>query len=175
MDQPAPIAPHLSALQEFYQGEVLGEAMFDLMLESLHTDAERYKIELMLQLETETKARLRPVLAAQGLSLREDPAMRSSGEQFARALATVSWAEKMIALHRSVAEVYLPRYRDLTGTLPEALRAVGDSMVEHEQALVDMTWRELNGQSDRSDGPVLRLLRHPLPRPLPPPGRAGAR
>ena len=41
--------------------------MFDSMLRSARDDSERYKIALMLQLETETKARLRPHLAAQGL------------------------------------------------------------------------------------------------------------
>jgi len=31
------------ALQEFYQGEILGEAMFDAMLQSARSDSERYK------------------------------------------------------------------------------------------------------------------------------------
>jgi hypothetical protein len=160
-----PAAAHLAALEEFYQGEVLGEAMFDAMLAPLSDAAERYKMALMLQLETETKARLRPVLAAQGLPVQEDPQMRPRGEQFARDLASSSWQEKMSALHRAVADTYLPRYRELAGCLPATLRAVGESMVEHEQALVDMTWRELNGQADRSDEPLLKLLQFPLKRP----------
>jgi hypothetical protein len=159
-------APPLAALEEFYQGEVLGEAMFDHMLAPLTDPGERYKMALLLQLETETKARLRPVLAAQGLSVQEDPQMRPRGEQFARDLAASTWQEKMTALHRAVADTFLPRYRELTEGLPAALRAVGDSMVEHEQALVDMTWRELNGQADRSDEPLLRLLHFPLQRPV---------
>jgi hypothetical protein len=165
MDRSASTAPHLAALQEFYQGEILGEAMFDAMLQSARSDSERYKIALMLQLETETKARLRPYLAAQGLPLQEDPQMRPRGEQFARELARATWTEKMQALEQSISRTWLPRYRELTATLPPPLRAIGQSMVAHEQALLDMARRELAGQSHLADQPVRDLLAHPLPRP----------
>jgi hypothetical protein len=165
MERSVPAAAHLAALEEFYQGEVLGEAMFDAMLESARDESERYKIGLMLQLETETKARLRPILAGQGLSLQEDPQMRPRGAQFARALAQADWNEKMHALAQSVGDTWLPRYRALTATLPASLRAVGESMVEHEQALLDMARRELGAESEPSDQPVRDLLANPLPRP----------
>jgi hypothetical protein len=159
-------APHLAALQEFYQGEILGEAMFDAMLQSARTESERYKIALMLQLETETKARLRPHLAALGLPLQEDPQMRPRGEQFARELQQATWNEKMRALEHSIGHIWLPRYRELTAALPAPLRAIGESMVAHEQALLEMVRRELAGEPDRSDEPVRSLLAHPLSRPV---------
>ena len=165
MDRSASSAPHLAALQEFYQGEILGEAMFDAMLQSASNESERYKIALMLQLETETKARLRPHLAAQGLPLQEDPQMRPSGERFARELQQATWSEKMRALAQSLSQTWLPRYRELTATLPPSLRAIGESMVAHEQALLEMAQREARGESHRSDEPVRDLLAHPLPRP----------
>ncbi len=165
MDRSASNAPPLAALQEFYQGEILGEATFDTMLQSARDESERYKIALMLQLETETKARLRPHLAAQGLSLQEDPQMRPQGEQFARELEKASWNEKMQALAQSLSQTWLPRYRELTATLPPPLRTVGESMVAHEQALLEMARRELAGEAERSDEPVRDLLVNPLPRP----------
>jgi hypothetical protein len=165
MSPSAQPAPHLAALQEFYQGEILGEAMFDSMLQSALDESERYKLALMLQLETETKARLRPALAAQGLPLQEDPQMRPRGQQFAKGLAGASWSEKMRALADSISETYLPRYRELTATLPPHLRAIGQSMVAHEMALLEMARRELGGESHHSDEPVRELLAHPLPRP----------
>lgn len=158
-------AAALAALQEFYQGEILGEAMFDAMLADAENDEQRYKLGLLLQLESETKVRLRPAVAAAGLPLREDPAMRPEGERFARELKTASWDRKMKALHDAVAGHYLPHYRQLASRLPPTLRAVGDSMVEHEQALADMAWRELNGQAGRSAEPLLRQLAHPLAPP----------
>jgi len=171
---PAPeaaLAPHLAALQEFYQGEILGEAMFDAMLADLDDEQQRYKTGLLLQLESETKVRLRPVLAALGLSLQEDPAMRPEGERFARDLKTASWAGKMKALHDAVAGHYVPRYRALAALLPPDLQAVGVAMVEHEEALAEMAWRELNGQAHRSDEPLQRLLNFGL---SPPGGGTGA-
>jgi hypothetical protein len=163
---PSVQAPHLAALQEFYQGEILGEAMFDSMLRSAGDESERYKIALMLQLETETKARLRPFLVAEGLPLQEDPRMRPEGEQFARELQSATWNQKMQALAESIGKTWLPRYRELTSILPPALRAVGESMVRHEQALFEMARRELAGESDRSDEPVRDLLINRLPRPV---------
>jgi hypothetical protein len=163
--QPKAAAAHHAALMEYYQGEVLGEAMFDSMLAGLSDEIERYKMGLLLQLETETKARLRPVLAAQGLPVQEDPSMRPQGERFARELQSASWAEKMSALHKAVAETYLPRYRELASQLPAVLRDVGEIMVEHESALVEMTRREIDGQAERSDQPLLKLLQFPLSRP----------
>jgi len=165
MKQSGQAAPHLAALDEFYQGEILGEAMFDAMLQSARDESERYKIGLMLQLETETKARLRPILAGQGVSLQEDPQMRPRGAQFAHALAQARWEDKMRALEQSLSETWLPRYRALTATLPAPLRAIGESMIAHEQALLEMARRELGGESERSDQPVRDLLANPLPRP----------
>jgi hypothetical protein len=166
MNPSGPAARHLAGLQEFYQGEILGEALFDTMLHSARNESERYKIALMLQLETETKARLRPILAAQGLPLQEDPGMRPEGERFARELEGATWKEKMQALADSIGRTYVPRYRELTGSLPPPLRAVGESMVAHEQALLEMARRELAGDSKRSDEPVRDLLINPLPRPV---------
>src|ERR1700739_142741 len=156
--------PHLAALQEFYQGEILGEAMFDAMLRSARDASERYKIALMLQLETETKARLRPFLAAQGLPLQEDPQMRPQAEEFARKWADASWHEKMSELARSIDETWLPRYRALTATLPASLRAVGESMLAQEQPLLKRPRRELAGTAESAQ-PVRHLLAHALPRP----------
>jgi hypothetical protein len=156
--QAAALEPHVAALQEFYQGEILGEAMFDAMLPDLEDGQQRYKVGLLLQLESETKVRLRPAVAAAGLPLQEDPRMRPDGEKFARDLRSASWAGKMQALHDAVAGHYVPHYRKLAALMPPELREVGDSMVEHEEALAEMAWRELNGQGHRSDEPLLRLL-----------------
>ena len=91
--------------------------------------------------------------------------MRLRGAQFAQALVAASWTAKMSALHQALAETYLPRYRDYAAAMPPALHAIAQSMVEHEQALLEMTRRELDGDSQRSDEPVRDLLAHPLPRP----------
>ena len=52
----------MQGLNELYQGEVIGEVIFDRMLSFYKEPEIYYKIAVMLQLETETKARLRPTL-----------------------------------------------------------------------------------------------------------------
>ena len=56
-------------LVEMYQGEVIGEVLFNAMLSLFPEPDHQYKSATMLQLETETKARLRPALLELGASL----------------------------------------------------------------------------------------------------------
>ena len=58
-------------LSELYQGEILGEVLFDQMLSYFQSPDKQYKLSLLLQLETETKARLRPTLVLLGIDLVE--------------------------------------------------------------------------------------------------------
>ena len=46
----------------YYQTEVLGEALFESLITKFQEPDYRYKIGSLLQLETETKARLRPAM-----------------------------------------------------------------------------------------------------------------
>jgi hypothetical protein len=157
-------------LIELYQGEVLGEALFSAMLASAENDNQRLKLGSMLQLETETKARLRPVMVALGLSIEEDPAMREQALATASALADASWTDKMTALNHELGTTFVPRYAEIA----EHARAAGnkshaklaDSMVVHEAALLELTRRELNGESASSVEPVVKLLTYPFPAPI---------
>ncbi len=49
-------------LVEFYRGEVIGEAIYSALIEATNDSVERLKLAHLLQLETETKAWLRPHL-----------------------------------------------------------------------------------------------------------------
>jgi hypothetical protein len=124
----------------------------------------------MLQLETETKARLRPAMVALGLSIQEDPAMREQALATASALAGASWIEKMTALNHELTTTFVPRFAEIA----EHAHAAGnqshaelaDSMVAHEAALLELTRRELNGEGCSSVEPVAMLLTYPLAAPI---------
>lgn len=90
----------------------------------------------MLQLETETKARLRPALLERGLPLVEDAGMRAEGEQVAAALAPMPWRAKMARLVDGVGGRYLPRYQEIADGAAAADAEVATSMVVHEEALL---------------------------------------
>lgn len=64
---------------EMYQGEVLGEALFDRMLKSFDDPIQHYKVATMLQLESETVTRLRPTMLELGLDLSATEKSRALG------------------------------------------------------------------------------------------------
>ena len=72
-----------SALEEQYQGEVAGETSICQLLKQFTSPRQQYLLGSMLQLETETKARLRPAAAKLGISLIESDSARASGEALA--------------------------------------------------------------------------------------------
>ena len=155
---------YLKGIVELYQGEVLGEVVFDHLLRTVEGNEQRYKVATMLQLETETKARLRPLLVRRGLDLCEDPAFRAEGTAIAEALAPLPWQEKMNALYQTLRDRFVPRYKEIAAMAPPEDADVTASMVEHESALLEMARRELSGMVDRSAEPVVALLKFPLPR-----------
>jgi hypothetical protein len=48
----------LKGVMELYQGEVMGEVIFYELLRTAEDDNQRYKLATILQLKSETKARL---------------------------------------------------------------------------------------------------------------------
>jgi hypothetical protein len=155
----------MKGVSELYQGEALGEVVFGGLLKTAENDEQRYKLGTMLQLETETKARLRPLAFRHGLDLAEDPAFRAEGMSVVEGLSRMSWQQKMQSVHDVLRDRYIPRYKEITAIAPAEDREIAESMVEHETALFEMARRELSGMSDRSAEPVVALLKYPLPRP----------
>jgi hypothetical protein len=156
---------YLKGIVELYQGEVLGEVVFDQFLRTSENDEQRYKIATMLQLETETKARLRPLVLRRGLELGEDPTYRAEGMAIAEAMGALPWRDKMSALYETLRDRFVPRYKEIAAMAPPEDADVTASMVEHESALLEMARREVSGMADRSVESVVALLKYPLPPP----------
>lgn len=145
----APTYAYSEGLRVFYDGEVLGEAIYSALLSMTEEPLERLKFAHLLQLETETKAWLRPYLLAAGESVVESPTIRAQGLDIAQA-QPAAWNDKMTALvaviEADFAALYC-RYGDAArsrGSMQEA--AVCDFMVEHELAQVEFARRELAGK-----------------------------
>ncbi len=149
-------------LVELYQGEVLGEVLFDQVLSAFTEPDKRYKIEVMLQLETETKARLRPAMVALGLDLREQPETRQLGLDIAAGLKGVSWTDAMVAIRDSVAPAIV-RYKAIAASAPAEYQSLAEAMVTHEQSLCDFAERELAGETAISIDVISSQLQYPLP------------
>jgi hypothetical protein len=151
-------------IEEMYQGEIIGEVALNGML-PLFTEAERqYKLATILQLETETKARLRPTLLRLGIELGEQEASRNAGQQMADAMRGKTWQEAMATLRDGV-EPYVRRYQEILESTPSEYRDIAESMVVHEQSIVDFAVLELDGHGERSVKSIEAQLKFKLPRP----------
>lgn len=131
---------------------------------SLEPDAERrYKWGTILQLETETKARLRPFLTRLGLSIAQDDVRERIGN-FAKSFASKSWSDHMNDLV-GITGFYVEKFRAIENAAPDSEREVTHSMVVHEAAIKRFAELELAGDSANSLNDVIAQLRYPLVKP----------
>lgn len=158
---------YTDGLVAFYGGEIIGEAIYSGLLECANDPFERLKLAHLLQLETETKAWLRPHMILAGLSIAEPSESRETGLKFVAALAKLDWPGKMKALVDLVPEsaqqyrAFAEAARD-RGDAQQA--AVCDFMVEHELGQAEFARLELEGaELFISLAPILRQSRYPLP------------
>ena len=151
-----------SSLMEYYQGELLGEAAMEQLLEYFDEPAQQAKLAVLLQLETETKARLRPALLKLGLPLTMEDSSREEARTIAGAFADLSWDQAMAAMCEQLPSV-VQQYREIADSAPEEYRELAESMVVHEQSLLDFATLEANGNSTHSLDAVTAQLHFKLP------------
>ena len=149
-------------LQELYQGEIIGEVAFDALLAEFDEPNLCYKIVTVLQLETETKARLRPTLMQLGLNSAEDQASRVAGQHLAASVKGLDWQAAMGVL-RDAVEPYLAHYQMIADKAPEQYRVLAQSMVEHEHAVYRFLDLESAGETKNTLDDVIDQLINPLP------------
>jgi hypothetical protein len=157
-------AEYLNAVNKYmYQGEVLGEALLACYVGLKEDAARRYKWGTILQLETETKARLRPFLTKLGLSIAQDDT-RDVVAEFAKNFTSKSWGDHMQEL-AGITDVYLEKFRTIATAAPDDEREVTHSMVLHEAAINRFANLELHGDSANSLNDVIAQLQYPLTKP----------
>jgi len=157
-------AEYLSAVNQImYQGEVLGEALLNCYV-SLETDPiHRYKWGTLLQLESETKVRLRPFMTQLGLSIAQEDQTKNIAE-FAKGFASKSWRRHMEETAHITA-IYVEKFREIENAAPDTEREVAHSMVVHEAAINKFTQLELAGDERNSLDDVIVQLKYPLVAP----------
>jgi hypothetical protein len=156
-------AEYLKGVNEYlYQGEVLGEFFFHAYL-AQETDPERrFKWATLMQLESETKTRLRPFLSRLGLSVVEVDPRQQLGEYVA-SYHSKTWRQHMAEL-KDFTEDYLKKFRELDSAAPESERKVTHSMIPHEEAIRNFAMLELAGDAAGSLNDVIAQLNYPLVR-----------
>ena len=150
-------------LSEEYQGEVIGEVFFGGLLERFDSPEHRYKLATLLQLETETKARLRPAALELGVELAEFDESRKLGHDFIKSCDGMDWKAMMTYL-ATIVEPYVKRYSDIAEIAPPEYKEVADSMVVHERSVQTFARLEASGETEHSLDDVIKQLKFPLKR-----------
>lgn len=146
-----------ACLREMYTGEVFGEAFAHALMLVAKNDRERHHFAVLMQLETETKARLRPVLYAHGLTL-EQTADLSQIDAVVSAYKTMEFKE-FAELLRPRIEWFVNRYEAIAELAPESDRETALSMVRHEHAILSWLQQESNGATTSSLDDMLAELK----------------
>jgi len=163
------MSSYAEALQEFYDGEVGGEALYSTLLRSARNQDEILKWSTLLQLETETKAWLRAPMIAHGMSIVEQAEEREKAVGLAQMIKSLEWSDLMQQMQHVLNTDIVPKYQRQVDAARE--RGKRDEvevcvfMVEHEKAQAEFARRELAGASiDESLAPVVKFLKYPIKR-----------
>jgi len=123
-----------------------------------------YKVGSILQLETETKARLRPAILELGGSVEELERSREAGRNRAASISVGNW-EEFVALLNKVGQPLTNRQREVSEIAPPPYRELALSMKVHGESIQNFTERELAGERAHSIDEVVAQLKFPLQRP----------
>ena len=150
-----------ACIRELYESEILGERLFLALVAEAKGPRDRYHFGTLLQLESETKARLRPLLCKHGVSLDEtmDLALVDLAVEAYRGMTSQDFA----ALNVPVLEEYLARFDAIAKVGNEDDREILESMVRHEAAIVRWAAMERDGKTDGSLDDIISQLNYPLP------------
>ena len=152
-----------ACISELYHSEVLGEQVFLALLAAARNDREGYHFGTLLQLESETKTRLRPFLHKHKLELVEQQNMSEQVDGFVALYKGSSWLDFLSAL-KPVVDQFLGRFREIALMGPEEDQGVLQSMVTHEEAFSYWIEKETAGEEGALDAAISQL-QYPLTAP----------
>src|SRR5580700_3465846 len=146
--------------RELYESEILGETLFLALVQEAKSPRDRYHLGTLLQLESETKARLRPLLFKHGVSLSEVTDL-SLVELAIGAYRDMTWRD-FAGLNVPVIEEFLARFQAIVKVGDEVDHEILESMVRHEAAILRWATMERDGIVDGSLDDVIAHLNYPL-------------
>ena len=152
-----------ACINELYQSEVLGEAAFLALIKVAKNEREKYHFGTLLQLETETKARLRPFLCRHGLDLDES---QEGGEVVSGFLALYQQSDWLdfLAQLKPMIDQFLARFREIAEAGPDEDKEILESMIRHEESFVHWVEKETAGEEGSLDTAISQL-QYPFPAP----------
>jgi hypothetical protein len=147
--------------RELYESEILGESLFLALVEQAKSPRDRYHLGTLLQLESETKARLRPLLFKHGVSLSEETDL-SILDVAIKAYEEMTWQDYM-GVNVPVVQEFLDKFKAIAEIGDADDKEILESMVTHEAAILRWATMESTGPKDDSLDDVTVQLKYPLP------------
>jgi hypothetical protein len=141
-----------------YQGEVLGEILFDRLATILDDRAEpehAAALRVLTTLERRTKEEVAPALTRAGIPTEPDQEQVDLAAALAEGSANTSWEDLMSATV-AITGQFIPLYRRI-GELDPSELSIAELLVAHEEALSDFARAELAGRTSSSLSAVLAL------------------
>lgn len=151
-------------VRELHESEIFGEALALALIDVAKSERDQYHFGTLLQLETETKARLRPFLVKYGVPLNEDMDLGSVAGMV-NAYEAASDLQEFSRLIKPAVQGFLSRFEEIAHSCPEEDRDVAESMVRHEAAILRWLAMEGEGDSAGSLDDMIGELLFPLPSP----------
>ena len=147
-------------LRELIESEIFGEAVSLALLEVAKNERERYHLTSLLQLETETKARLRPLLYKHKLPLSENIPLKHI-EGIVHGYINCGW-EEFTKANIGIVEGFLSRFKEIAAAGPNEDREILESMIRHESAILRWFEMESRGEKEGSLDDMLAELQYPV-------------
>jgi hypothetical protein len=145
-----------ACINELYQSEVLGEKAFLALIAVAKNERERYHFGTFLQLESETKVRLRPFLHKYKMGFVESEEGSEQVAGFVAAYQENGWLEFLVGL-KPLVEHYVARFQEIADAGPVEDQGVLQSMVTHEESFVHWIEREVAGEEGALDLAISQL------------------
>jgi hypothetical protein len=152
-----------ACINELYQSEVLGEQAFLALMAVARNEREKYHFGTFLQLESETKVRLRPLLQRYDLDLVENLDSSEQISGFVALYEQSSWPDFLSAL-KPMIEQFLARFKEIADAGAAQDQLILDSMITHEESFIHWIDKELAGEEGSLDAAIIQL-QHPLAAP----------
>ena len=147
-----------------YQGEVFGEMFYCTLLQHFRSPKQQHLLGSLLQLETESKARVRPFAFEHDISLIESEYKRKEGAEFVRHVKDMEWIDAAASLV-PISEDAVADYRRIANEAPEEWKPLAEAMVKHEFLILDATKLAAEGEDEKAADLVSSHLVYPLPQP----------
>lgn len=148
-------------LMDRFAEEVEGESLFRSLSERTVDAGRKSKLQVLAQLERETKEHIRKALQELGVEIYEQRKNVERGEQIAERFSQLPWMESLQILQPALKN-FVAQFHAAEKLAVEAgqERTLLRHITRHEEALLAFVVRELEGRPAESLDAVLALLGH---------------